>query len=152
MLVPNASKELHLRPETVNKLTGSFALLQQSAPQVLARDGVSAPIPSFQSVDFLRRAAEQESAPQEAIREIHRRVIEEAAPLPALTRKFRSIVFPETPLEGEEKRVRDARGLRTSAKRLHEQIGESGDTIPRGLKKHVTEALAELLAALGDDE
>src|SRR5688572_17769689 len=36
-------KELHLRQETVDKLTGSFLFLRRSAPEVLDRDGLDAP-------------------------------------------------------------------------------------------------------------
>src|SRR4051812_27310193 len=39
-------KELHLRQETVDKLTGSYSFLQRRAPAVLDRDGVAAPLPS----------------------------------------------------------------------------------------------------------
>lgn len=53
-------KELHLKESTVDKLTGSFAFLRKSAPEVLDRDrdGVGDNIPSWQSIDFLRRAEE----------------------------------------------------------------------------------------------
>src|SRR5277367_4624353 len=37
--------ELHLRTETVEKLTGSYQFLKRRAPEVLARDGVNTPIP-----------------------------------------------------------------------------------------------------------
>src|SRR5207244_287869 len=43
-------RELHLRQETVDKLTGSFSFLRSRAPEVLRRDGRDAPIPSYQSV------------------------------------------------------------------------------------------------------
>src|ERR1700733_6215454 len=49
-----ARNELHLKPETADKLTGSYQFLQRRAPEVLRRDGVNRPIPSYQSVDFLR--------------------------------------------------------------------------------------------------
>src|SRR5580704_12141206 len=35
-----AARELHLRQETVDKLTGSFTFLQNRAPAVLRRDGL----------------------------------------------------------------------------------------------------------------
>src|SRR5258708_4294063 len=37
-------QELHLRPETVEKLVGSFLFLKKRAPEVLSRDGVGASI------------------------------------------------------------------------------------------------------------
>src|SRR5271166_4946009 len=58
-----AGGELFLKPQTVDKLTGSFTFLQRRAPSVLSRDGVREPIPSYQAVDFLRRAEASEDAP-----------------------------------------------------------------------------------------
>jgi len=61
-----ANKELRLRPETVDKLTGSYSFLQRRAPSVIERDGVAKSIPSYQAIDFLRRAEIFES-PQRAL-------------------------------------------------------------------------------------
>ena len=75
-----AKKELHLRQETVDKLTGSFVFLQKRAPEVLRRDGLTASIPSYQSVDFLRRAESQEDPPRDVVDpNSDARVIEDAA-------------------------------------------------------------------------
>src|SRR5580704_11883624 len=73
-----AKTELRLRPETVDKLTGSYSFLQRRAPAVLERDPLREPMPSYQAVDFLRRAEESHDAPREAVEEIRRRVIDEA--------------------------------------------------------------------------
>ena len=140
-------KELHLRSETVDKLTGSFLFLQKRAPEVLDRDGVGAPIPSYQAVDFLRRAEEVEGVPDEARQEIHRRVIEDAAPVTALNRKYREVVFP---LGDDEKRARDAQSVRSAAKRLGELL-EGNDAVPRRLAGEVRAALDKLLEALADE-
>src|SRR6185369_14673633 len=67
-------KELHLRQDTVEKLTGSFTFLRARAPEVLRRDGRDSVIPSYQAVDFWRRAEEAE-APKEALREIRQHVL-----------------------------------------------------------------------------
>src|SRR5262249_23388323 len=87
-------KELHLRPETVDKLTGSFVFLKRRAPEVLGRDGISAPIPSYQSVDFLRRAEEEVDAPADVVREIRKRVIDDGAGVASVARQYRDTVFP----------------------------------------------------------
>ena len=50
-----AKKELRLKPDTVDKLLGSFTFLRKRAPEVLERDGVARSIPSYQAIDFLRR-------------------------------------------------------------------------------------------------
>src|SRR5260370_17975134 len=83
-----------LRQQTVETLTGSFTFLQKRAPSVLARDGVREPIPSYQAVDFLRRAEANEDAPRGAVDEVRRRVIDDAAPAAAVTRAYPDVVFP----------------------------------------------------------
>jgi hypothetical protein len=44
-----ARTELHLKQETVDKLTGSYSFLKRRAPSVLGRDAVSEPIPSYEA-------------------------------------------------------------------------------------------------------
>ncbi|MSP60136.1 MAG: hypothetical protein EXR72_07300 [Myxococcales bacterium] len=143
-----AKKELHLRQETVDKLTGSFLFLQKRAPEVLARDGVGRPIPSYQSVDFLRRAEEREGAPAEAVTEIHRRVIDEAASLPSLARKYKEVVFP---LDDDERRERDSAAIRAAARRLHELL-DGTEAVPKRLAGEVRTAIERLIEALPEEE
>lgn len=143
-----AKGELHLRPETVQKLVGSFTFLKKSAPEVLTRDGLRANIPSYQAVDFLRRAESQERAPSDAVEEIRRKVLDEGASLPAVSKKFSEVVFP---LDAATKRQRDASGLKNVATRLKELLGETR-AVPRRLADEVAESLERLLGALGEDE
>jgi hypothetical protein len=140
--------ELHLRPETVDKLTGSYQFLQRRAPEVLGRDGVKTPIPSYQAIDFLRRAESQEGAPDETVSEIRRRVLDEAATLPAVARQYREAVFP---LDKAERKRRDTAALRNVAGRLRELLDET-HAVSRGLAGEVQNALDRLLAALQKDE
>ncbi|MGH7272042.1 MAG: hypothetical protein ACREJ3_16555 [Polyangiaceae bacterium] len=51
-----AKGELRIRPETAEKLTCSYAFLRRRAPSVIQRDALTERIPSYQAVDFLRRA------------------------------------------------------------------------------------------------
>jgi hypothetical protein len=143
-----ARKELHLRQETVDKLTGSFQFLQRKAPEVLGRDGVRAPIPSYQSIDFLRRAEEQEGVPQDTMAELRSRVIDDGAALPAISRKYREVVFP---LGADEKRERQATALRGAARRLHELL-DGTDAVSKRIAGEVRQSLERLIEALGDDE
>lgn len=143
-----AKKELHLRQETVDKLTGSFLFLQRRAPEVLSRDGVSAAVPSYQSVDFLRRAESQQGAPREAVQAIHKRVIEDAAPLPAIAREYKDVVFP---IDEGTRKQRDQAGIKNVATRLRELLGETR-AVPRKLAGEVTSTLDRLLEALADEE
>lgn len=142
-----ARAELHLRKETVAKLTGSYGFLQRSAPDVLRRDGVRAPIPDFHAVDFLRRAEEQPGAPNDAVESIRKRVIEENAPASAVARQFKSVVFP---IDEAAQKARDAAGLRNVATRLRELLGETR-AVPRRLASEVSAELDRLLEALAEE-
>jgi hypothetical protein len=139
-------KELHLRQETVDKLTGSFMFLKKRAPEVLTRDGLSRNIPTYQAVDFLRRAEAEESAPEEAVEAIRQRVIEDVAPLPSIVRQFKDVVFP---IDAREKKERDTSNLLNVAKRLRELLDET-HVVPKRLASEVGETLDRLLDTLRD--
>jgi hypothetical protein len=139
-----AKGELHLRQETVDKLTGSFLFLQRRAPEVLARDGVAREIPSYQAVDFLRRAEERDDAPTDAVRAVRERVLEEGAPLSAVSRQFKDVVFP---VSDGDKRSRDAAAVKNVATRLRELLGET-KAVPRKVASEAVEALDRVLEAL----
>jgi hypothetical protein len=141
-----AKSELHLRQETVDKLTGSYLFLQKRAPGVLERDGLGSRIPSYQAVDFLRRAEEADSAPAEALGEIHRLVVDEGAPLAAVARQYKDVAFP---VSSEDRKTREAATLRAAASRLRDLLPET-KAVPKKLAREVATALEHLLAALGD--
>ncbi len=107
-----AKSELRLKQETVDKLTGSYSFLQRRAPAVLSRDPISEPFPTYQAVDFLRRAEESDTAPREAVEEIRRRVIDEAAPLGTVSRAYRDVVFP---VDEDTLVARDVAGVKNVA-------------------------------------
>jgi lipopolysaccharide biosynthesis regulator YciM len=140
------SRELRLRQETIDKLTGSYAFLQRRAPAVLRRDGISEAIPSYQAVDFLRRAEEQEGAPEDAVVAIRKKVLDDGMPLPAVSREYRDVVFP---IDEAERTRRDAAAVRHTAVRLRDMLANTR-TVPRGLAKGVTEKIDELISALDD--
>jgi hypothetical protein len=143
-----AQGELFLRPQTVEKLTGSFAFLQRRAPAVLARDGIREAIPSYQAVDFLRRAEAKGDTPPRALEEMRRKVIEEVVPASAVTRAYREVVFP---IDESTRLQRDRSGLRNVAKRLRELLAET-QAVPATLADEVTGALDRLLAAVADSD
>jgi hypothetical protein len=143
-----AKAELRLRPETVDKLTGSFTFLQRRAPAVLARDALHEPIPSYQAVDFLRRAEASEGAPREAVEEVRRRVLDEGAPAATVARQYRDVVFP---IADGQRKARDAAGVRNVATRLRELLAETR-SVPRKLAAEVSGSLDRLLEALAEDE
>ncbi len=139
-----ASRELRLRQETVDKLTGSYAFLQKRAPAVLRRDGVSEAIPSYQAIDFLRRAEEQDGAPEDAVVAIRKKVLEEGVPLPQVAREYKDVVFP---IDEKARDKRDAAGLRRATANLRDMLA-STHAIPRRLAGEVSAKLEEVLAAL----
>jgi hypothetical protein len=137
-------QELCLRPETVEKLTGSFTFLQKRAPEVLARDGLSAPIPSYQAVDFLRRAEESEDAPREAVQALTRKVLADGAPLSAVSREYKDVVFP---ISEADRSARDAATLKAAASRLRDLLPET-KAVPKKLAHEVAAAVERVLEAL----
>jgi hypothetical protein len=140
-------RELHLRKETVDKLTGSFSFLRKRAPEVLDRDGRDAPIPSYQAVDFLRRAEEEAQAPEETVREIRRHVLDEGTSLPKISRLYRQVVFPVDESAETEKR----RGsLKSTIVKLVELLAMARDdgAVPKELAAEIEEPLSRLAAHL----
>jgi hypothetical protein len=135
-----ARLELHLRQETVEKLLGSFLFLKKRAPSVLERDGLESSIPSYQAVDFLRRA-EENDAPAEAVSAIRTRVLEEGAGLPSIVRQFKDVVFP---IDEREKKQRDVSAVLNVAKRLRELLDETR-VVPKKLAAEVGQTLDRLL-------
>jgi hypothetical protein len=140
--------ELHLKPETVDKLTGSYSFLQRRAPAVLERDPLREPMPSYHAVDFLRRAEDSEDAPRDTVEEIRRRVIDEAAPVTTIARAYKDVVFP---VDEDTRRARDLAGVKNVAKRLRELLGET-NVVPRRVASDVASALDQLLEAIEDKE
>ncbi len=141
-----ASRELKLRQETVEKLTGSYAFLQRRAPAVLKRDGVIDSIPSYQAVDFLRRAEEQDGAPEEAVVAIRKKVLEEGVPLPSVSREYKDVVFP---IDDDTRDKRDKTALRHAAHKLKDALA-STRAVPKHLASDVTAKLDELLEAIAE--
>jgi lipopolysaccharide biosynthesis regulator YciM len=142
-----AKKELRLRPETVEKLTGSYQFLAKRAPALLDKNSFDQNIPSYQAIDFLRRAEERTDAPQEVVRELYNKVVDENMSLPKLKRVFEAEVFP---ISKAAKREREAAGLRNVGGRLLALVQES-EGVPERLKGRVSEVLEELLATVREE-
>jgi hypothetical protein len=155
-------KELHLRGETADKLTGSFTFLRARAPDVVdratahiaGRDGggrfaqlEDESLPSYQAVDFWRRA-EEADAPRDTVNEIRRQVIDEGASLGKLHRQFREVVFPLDEATQREKRRTE---LRSVVARLTELLahGREEGLVPPALSAELEEPLSRLAALVG---
>jgi hypothetical protein len=143
-----AKTELRLRPETAEKLTGSFAFRQRRAPSVLERDALHEPIPSYQAVDFLRRAEQSDAAPREAVEEVRRRVLDDALPAATVARRYRDVFFP---VDEGQKLARDAAGIKNVATRLRELLTDTR-SVPRKVAADVNAALDRLLDTLAEKD
>ncbi|HEY3354112.1 MAG TPA: hypothetical protein VGQ83_12740 [Polyangia bacterium] len=141
-------QELHVKPETALKMCGSFGFLQQHAPEVLERDGVSAPIPAYQAVDFLARAFETTSCPKETREEIRHAVLDEGLPAATVARKFKEAVFPVEDGAKKDGVKERARGqLLVIARRLAQLLAEVPD-LPRALAEEIEEQIGRLVMEL----
>jgi hypothetical protein len=143
-----AKGELKIRQETADKLTGSYTFLKRRAPGVLERDALREPIPSYQAVDFLRRAEASEDTPKGTVDAIRRRVLDDAAPAATVVRAFGNVVFP---IDEAQRQAREVAGLKNVAKRLRDLLSETR-AVPRKLAGEVGGALERLLEALGSEE
>jgi len=137
------ARELHLKRGTVDKLCASYGFLRANAPRLLRDDPDDArPVPSWQAVDYVARAAERGAAPEETIAEMKRAVFDEGAPVPALSRKYREVAFP---IEDEERRARLRAQIAAAARRLADLIAEEDSGVPRRTAERLEEVLGELL-------
>jgi hypothetical protein len=141
-----AKKELRLRPETVEKLTGSYQFLAKRAPALLDRNS-DQNIPSYQAIDFLRRAEERSDAPKEVVRELYNKVVDENMSLPKIKKAFEAEVFP---ISKAAKKAREAAGLRNVGGRLLALVQEA-EEVPERLKVRIGEVLEELLATVREE-
>ncbi len=137
--------ELKLRPDTVEKLTGSYMFLHKRAPEVLRRDPIDAPMPSYQAIDFLRRAEEVEDVPEETISDIRRKILDEGAPMATVARLYKDTLFP---VPENEKKEKDRHAIKSAATKLRDLLAET-NAVPRKVATETTEALDRLLEPLG---
>ena len=141
--------ELKLQGSTVDKLTGSYMFLHKRAPEVLKRDPLEAPLPSYQAIDFLRRAeAKAEEDPQavsdETMVDIRKRILDDNTPVATVARLYKDTLFPVT--EGEKK-DNDKKSIKSTATKLRDLLADT-NAVPKRLANTVGEALDELLSEL----
>jgi hypothetical protein len=141
-------RELRLRQETIDKLTGSYAFLQKKAPGVLRRDPITESIPSYQAVDYLRRAEEYEDAPEDAVAAMRTRILDEGVALPAVVRELGERVFP---IDDAERTKRELSALRGAAMKLRDALARTR-AVPRAMADGVAAKIGELLDVLGEQK
>ncbi|HEY8075705.1 MAG TPA: hypothetical protein VIF62_16380 [Labilithrix sp.] len=137
--------ELKLKPETVEKLTGSFMFLHKRAPEVLKRDPIDAPLPSYQAIDFLRRAEEVEDVSEETMSDIRRKILDEGAPMATVARLYKDTLFP---VPEEQKKEKDRHAIKSAATKLRDLLAET-NAVPRKVATDTAETLERLLEHLG---
>jgi CRISPR/Cas system CSM-associated protein Csm2 small subunit len=147
-----AKSELRLRMDTVDKLTGSYMFLHKSAPEVLKRDPLENHLPSYQAIDFLRRAEERnEAAPtvsEETMGEVRKKVLDEGVPMATVARLYKDSLFP---VSETDKKAKDKKEIKATATKLRELLADS-QSISRRLQESLGEALDELLAEIAADK
>lgn len=146
--------ELKLRTDTVDKLTGSYMFLHKSAPEVLQRDPCASPLPSYQAIDFLRRAEERneqsvresgnQTVSEETMGEVRKKVLDEGLPMATVARLYKETLFPSTDTEKQQK---DLKELKSAATKLLDVLSET-KAVPRALASRLGGALEELLAEI----
>jgi hypothetical protein len=143
-----AKNELHLRQETVEKLTASYGFLKNNAPKILERDSMDAPVPTYQAVDFLRRVEAQESAPQDVVREIRKKVLEDGVPLPTVSKEYKDVIFP---VKEEDRFERDKVALKNVASRLRSLLDET-KVLPADLSSELLSVLGRILELVATEK
>lgn len=144
--------ELKLQQSTVDKLTGSYMFLHKRAPEVLKRDPLDAPLPSYQAIDFLRRAEEKaEEDPQavsdETMVDIRKRILDDNTPVATVARLYKDTLFPVT---AGEKKETDRKQIKAAATKLRDLLTDT-NAVSKRLASTVGEALDELLTEINGE-
>jgi hypothetical protein len=153
-----AKAELKLRMDTIEKLTGSYMFLHKRAPEVLRRDPIESHMPSYQAIDFLRRAEERNeqsiaeggdhTVSEETMGEVRKKVLDEGVPMATVARLYKDSLFP---ISESDKKTKDKKDIKSAATKLKELLAET-NAVPRRLASTVGEALDELLTELAADK
>ena len=145
-----ALEELHIKPATCDKLTGSYAAMKQHVPHVLTWDGVAQEIPAMEAVDYFARAVDprprkdgDEAPPppeDEVVDQLKQAIFEEHASAPSLRRRFNEVLHPRDDMTLKADLVRRAK---QNARRLEGLVTEV-DGLTEDRVEEVTRCLEEL--------
>jgi hypothetical protein len=141
------AKELRIRSQTVEKLTGSYSALRAHAPEVLARDGVARTIPTIDAVDYFARALERRGGADEIepsselVDDLHKAVFDEALPVETIKRKFDPLFHPHKPVTPSDLDILER--TRATGRRLGLLVEECKG-LSSGTRQMMEEGLAEL--------
>jgi hypothetical protein len=146
--------ELMLTKSTVDKLTGSYAVVREHAPQVLDRDGLAQPIPNLDAVEYFAKALrgnepanddDDDHGPgDDVVRELRQAVFDDPKPVAVLRKTFDPLFFPKP--AGSE-RVEAMEKTRAAVRRLEALLQEL-EGVDEGRVKQLLQLLVELRAEL----
>jgi len=141
-------KELHLRKSTADKLTASFGYLNEHAPDVLRRDGLSEPIPQPDTIHALARARRAEQVPDPLFRAIQADAMDSDMSPASLARRFKEAIGDDA---GSQEAVeRHATRAVTLARRLAGILADLQPGLPGDLAADVEEQLGRLISFLDE--
>jgi hypothetical protein len=123
-------KELHIRENTMAKLTLSYGALREHAPEVLKRDGVVREIPPLDAVEYFAKAFRSDDedgapatrrldAPKSVIDELRSAVFDEGSTVTALRKRFDPILNPKA---ANDEAGESLRKLKAVAERLAQGV------------------------------
>lgn len=140
------SLDLLLTEATVEKLTGSYAVVREHAPKVLERDGIQEPLPAMDAIEYFAKVVRDDSEnepEEEALDELKQAVFDDNKSVAVLRRTFNPVFFPKA--EGVEQ-VETLEKIRTTARRLEGLIQRA-----EGLSEEPTRRLTKSLVKLRDE-
>lgn len=144
-------QEIRIRKQTADKLTHAFGFLERHAPEVL-RQPEAQPLPDYRSVDFLRRATEDDGFPTEELDALRHAVLNEQRPLTTVRDRFNAVVRNrEQPAETLRRQLQAAL---LAVRRLESALAtlpEERETISTGLSS-LASNLEQQLAELQDEQ
>lgn len=142
-----AKNELKLRPDTVEKLTGSYMFLHRSAPEILRRDPLSS-LPTMKAIDYLRKveekAAEDDSIPQETLVDVRKQILEDNVPVGKVAKLYNDTLFP---VSDNQRRENEKKAIKAAATKLRDLLADTSAVSKRAASS-VGEALDELLSEI----
>ena len=153
------SKELHIKPVTIDKLMLSYGTLRSHAPEVLKRDGVSRDIPTLEAVDYFARVVpptdgedaavpnassrRRLDAPQSVLDELRAAVFDEGRSVGELRKRFDPVLRPKPAADEQADALR-------KTKALAERLAESVQNTPGLTEKRVGRVVAMVEALVRD--
>lgn len=134
-------KELHLRRNTVEKLTRSFSFLARREPEVASSEELSTKAPPFEVVEVLADAESRGVLEEDAYQDVRRAIWGDEARTPAQLKREVTQRFPKPPPEPPEIEAQLKR-LAAAAHRLSAELGAC---------ERVPPAIVERAAAVAQD-